>query len=153
MIVIESPNEVYSIENNHNKKLFLAGGITSCDDWQKEIIKEFKYINNLTIYNPRREIFPINDPNAAEEQITWEYNHLKSCDYILFWFAKGSLNPIVLYEIGRFGTSSNKQIFIGIDPLYERKLDVEIQTKLSRPDIQILYSIEELANQVIQHLK
>lgn len=29
-IVIESPNEQYSLENNISKKLFLAGGITNC---------------------------------------------------------------------------------------------------------------------------
>jgi hypothetical protein len=25
------------------------------------------------LFNPRRENFPINDPNASKEQIEWEY--------------------------------------------------------------------------------
>ena len=132
--IIEAPNEVYSIENNKNKKLFLAGGITNCPDWQSEIISLLEPIKNLTVYNPRRKNFPIGDPNAAEEQITWEYNHLRDADLILFWFSRGSLNPIVLYELGRWGNSSDKPIIVGLDEEYERKQDVIVQTLLSRND-------------------
>ena len=57
-LIIESPNEVYSLENNENKKLFLAGGITDCPDWQSVVIDKVKDIPNLTIYNPRRKEFP-----------------------------------------------------------------------------------------------
>jgi hypothetical protein len=131
-LIIEAPNEIYSISNNRNKKLFLAGGITNCPDWQSEIISLLSPIQDLTVYNPRRKNFPIGDPNAAQEQITWEYNHLRDADIILFWFAKGSLNPIVLYELGRWGNSSDKSIVIGLDEEYERKKDVIIQTMLSR---------------------
>ena len=151
-IVIEAINEVYSIENNENVKLFLAGGITNCPDWQDEIIELLKEEYDLTMYNPRRKNFPINDPTASEQQITWEYNHLRDADIILFWFASGSLNPIVLYELGRWGNSSNKEIFVGCDPEYQRKQDVEIQTKLSRPNIEIVYSLEDLAEQVSNYL-
>ena len=104
----------------------------------------------MTIYNPRRENFPIDDPNASEEQITWEFKHLSSSDIISFWFSKGSLNPIVLFELGKYGLSStNKKILVGIDPGYERTQDVEIQTKLSRPDIKIVYSLGGLASQIL----
>lgn len=152
-LIIEAINEVYSLENNENIKLFLAGGITNCPDWQKDIIEIMKDEYDLTIYNPRRANFPINDPKASEQQITWEYNHLRDADIIIFWFAKGSLNPIVLYELGRWGNSSDKPIFIGCDPEYQRKQDVEIQTKLSRPDVQIVYSLEDLADKVFEYLE
>lgn len=131
-IIIEAPKEIYSIKNNRNKKLFLAGGITNCPDWQSMIISMLEPIRDLTVYNPRRKNFPIDDPKAAEEQITWEYNHLRDSDIILFWFSKGSLNPIVLYELGRWGNSSDKPIVIGLDKEYERKQDVIVQTLLSR---------------------
>ena len=131
-LIIEAPNEVYSLENKGNIKLFLAGGITGCPLWQNTMIDILKDIKGLTIYNPRRKNFPINDPKAAEEQITWEYQHLEKADLISFWFSRGSLNPIVLYELGRWGNSSTKPIFIGIDPEYERARDVTIQTELSR---------------------
>jgi len=132
-IIIESPNEVYSLENNRNRKIFLAGGITNCPDWQKELIDKLKDINGITLYNPRRADFPIDDPNAAEEQITWEFNKLKEADMIVYWFSRGSLNPIVLYELGKWGflSSTPKTTVIGIDPEYERKQDVVIQTRLA----------------------
>lgn len=151
-IIIEAPNEIYSLENNENTKLFLAGGITDCPDWQAVIIKELNDVSDLTIYNPRRENFPIDDPDASEEQITWEYNHLRDSDVIIYWFSRGSINPIVLYELGKWGTSTDKPIYIGIDQDYTRSIDVEIQTKLSNPNTTIVYTLEELANKVKENL-
>jgi len=143
-LIIEAPNEVYSLENNRNLKLFLAGGITNCPDWQAKIIKGIKKLPDLTVYNPRRKDFPIGDPNAAEEQITWEFVHLSNADVVLFWFSRGSLNPIVLLELGKYALASDKPVIIGIDPEYERKQDVIIQTQLSRPDVVIADSLEDM---------
>jgi len=146
-LIIEAPNEVYSVENHGNVQLFLAGGITGCPDWQKELIKKLKDLP-ITIYNPKRKNFPIGDPEITEEQITWEYNHLRDSDGIIFWFARGSLNASVLYELGRWGNCSDRPIFVGIDPLYERKEDVIIQTALSRSEVEIVDSLDELSEQV-----
>jgi hypothetical protein len=143
-LIIEAPKEVYSLENNNNTKLFLAGGITGCSDWQSYVIEKLKDYSTLTVYNPRRKDFPINDPNASEEQITWEFEHLKNSDIIIFWFAKGSLNPIVLYELGMHGNSGNKIILVGVDSDYERKQDVIIQTALARSDVSVYNSLDEL---------
>lgn len=139
MTIIEAPNEIYSVETNSCKKLFLAGGITNCPDWQSLIIAKLRDVKscNLVVYNPRRANFPINDPNASDEQITWEFNHLRDADQIIFWFASGSLNPIVLYELGKWGNSSNVPMCIYIDPEYERKNDVIMQTKLARDNVTI----------------
>ncbi len=149
-IIIEAVNEVYSLQNQRNIKLFLAGGITNCVDWQHELIGLIKGADILTVYNPRRANFPINDPNAAEEQITWEHVHMESADMISFWFSKGSLNPIVLLELGKYALATKKKVFIGIDPGYERTQDVVVQTKLSRPDVRIVYSLMDLAAQILQ---
>ena len=43
---------------------------------------------------------------------------------------------------------TNKPIFVGMHPEYQRRQDVEIQTKLAKPEIEIVYSLQELANQV-----
>lgn len=146
--IVEAINEVYNISKLHDKKLFLAGGITNCPDWQSALIEEIESFQNLVIYNPRRKNFPIDDPDAAEMQIAWEYEHLRDSDIIIFWFAKGSLNPIVLYELGRWGNSSNKKIIIGIDPEYERKKDVMVQTLLSRPDTKFVSTIKDMADEI-----
>ena len=144
-IVIEAPKLYFK---NTLTSLFLAGGITNCPDWQQDLIELLKDQDDLVIYNPRRKNFPIHDPNAAKKQITWEYDYLKKCDMISFWFSKGSLNPIVLYELGMHGNSGDRLIFIGMDKEYERKQDVIIQTKLARPEIKIVYNLKELAEKI-----
>lgn len=152
-LIIEAPNEIYSIQNSKNIKLFLAGGITNCPDWQNEIIEAIKSRNILTIYNPRRKVFPIDDANLSDQQISWEFEHLYKSDIISFWFSKGSLNPIVLFELGKYGLSpigKTKTILIGIDPEYQRKEDVEIQTKLENSHIKIVYSLNDLASQILK---
>lgn len=151
-IIIEAPNEVYSVENKNNVKLFLCGSIET-SDWQNYVIKELSDVEHLTIYNPRRKNFSINDPKATEEQITWEFTHLRDSTVVLFWFAKGSLNPIVLFEYGAHGVFSNRPIIVGIDPEYERKQDVIIQTQLARPKQIIHSSIQDMIEEVSYMLK
>lgn len=131
--------------------IFLAGGITNCSDWQSYIIEKIKNINDIIIFNPRREKFDLSNKSLTNEQIEWEHRILSSTTTIAFWFSKGSVNPIALYELGRYGTSSDIKIFIGIDPEYERKDDIIIQTSLDRPEIakDIVYSLDELAKQII----
>ena len=135
--VFEAPNLYNNSIHLGSDKLFLAGGITNCPDWQSEAIqilkeKDKEYLMNVFVLNPRRQNFPIDDPNAAMEQIAWEYKYLEKSNIILFWFSSGSLNPIVLYELGMWGNSKNaknKKIFIGCDKEYSRIQDVTIQTQ------------------------
>lgn len=128
------------------KSLFLAGGITGCPDWQQEM-KQLLSDTDLILFNPRRANFPIHDPNAANEQITWEHKYLREADAIQFWFAKETIQPIVLYELGSW-SMTDKPIFVGLHPEYPRRQDVEIQTSLVRPDIKIVYSLQDLSQQI-----
>jgi hypothetical protein len=144
--------EAVNIDNDEsNTTIFLAGGITSCPDWQAELIEKIRskygYLD-ITLLNPRRKNFPIHDPNASEEQIKWEYDHLKKSDIIIFWFSEGSLNPIVLYELGMWGNSGTRKIIVGCDPNYQRIQDVAIQTKLARPDITVLDSLDAIVDEL-----
>lgn len=157
--ILESPNEIVP---KSPIKLFLAGGITGVSDWQSEIIERLMkdsenkihdYLSNVIIYNPRRQKFPIHIIEESYKQITWEYNKLKNSDVICFWFASGSLNPIVLFEYGKFITNNRVKIIVGIDPDYERKIDVEIQTKLERSDININYNIVDFYYNILTELK
>jgi hypothetical protein len=151
--VIEAPNVVNAYRA---KQLFLAGGITGCPDWQAQMIQMLSDLP-ITILNPRRQNFPINDPTAAPEQIAWEYRALNHCsDVILFWFCKETENPIVLYELGYqmgFKQHANgPKIFVGIEPGYKRKLDVEIQTKLAGPgEVSIVHNLTRLSQIVRDH--
>jgi hypothetical protein len=144
MIYVEAPNIIQS----DKKSIFLAGGITGCGPWAAELTDKIKDLD-IVIYNPRRENFPIDDPNAALAQITWEFEQLKKATAISFWFSSETIQPIVLYECGAWSKTS-KPIVIGVDPKYQRKLDVVIQTELVRPGLKIASSIEELADQIYE---
>ena len=151
MKVVTAINEDYSIVSNLSTKIFLAGGISNCPNWQEDAIKYFEGVSefDFTLYNPRRLEFPIGDPQAAEQQIVWEFNHLKNADIILYWFSKGSLNPIVLYELGMWGNSSDKMTFVRIDPGYERTQGVILQTALARPELEIYDDLETMIRSII----
>ena len=133
--------------------LFIAGGITGCPNWQQVLCslladRSFPGV----VINPRRDNFPIHDPNAAREQITWEFRHLKAAHMISFWFAAETIQPIVLYELGAWARYP-KPIFVGVHPKYPRRQDVEIQLELARPGTPIATSLERLANQVANDAK
>ncbi|HEY0752572.1 MAG TPA: nucleoside 2-deoxyribosyltransferase domain-containing protein [Ktedonobacteraceae bacterium] len=127
--------------------LFLAGGITGCPDWQHEMIEQLRAAS-LVLLNPRRAVFPIEDKHAAHEQIAWEHLHLRQATAISFWFPCETLNPIALYELGSW-SMSEKKLFVGVHPDYQRIEDIRIQTALVRPDVQVVTSIEALARQVL----
>jgi Nucleoside 2-deoxyribosyltransferase like len=133
-------------DNNPKGYLFLAGGITNCPDWQSDMVSMLAD-TKLKLLNPRRKNFPINDPMAAYDQIKWEYAGLRFAEKILFWFPSETLCPIVLYELGAW-SMTNKPIYIGMHPDYQRRQDVEIQTSLTRPEVKIVYSLPDLASQI-----
>jgi len=126
--------------------LFLAGGITGCPDWQQEMVEALRQ-TPLILFNPRRSQF-LPHEDAAKEQITWEHTYLRKAAAISFWFPKETLCPIVLYELGAW-SMTEKQLFIGVHPEYQRKQDVQIQTSLARPDIHLVASLEELAQEIV----
>lgn len=148
MIYIECPEEKPT--SSLEKKLFLAGGITNCSNWQLEIIKLLEN-ENIIVFNPRRDNFDITDPKASDFQIEWEFNHLKTADIILFWFCPETLCPIVLFELGTHSERARRgevQIFVGCHPEYKRKYDVVKQMQLLLPELTVVESLEELANLV-----
>ena len=75
------------------------------------------------------------DPDAAKDQIAWEYNALRLADIVSFWFCKETIQPIVLYELGatlmRSMEPDGPKVVIGMEHGYPRAQDVEIQTKLA----------------------
>ncbi len=131
--------------------LFLAGGITHCPDWQSEMIDLLwgpLTTTELTLVNPRRENFDISNDNLTKEQIEWEYRHLQRVWSVLFWFPYASLCPITLFELGKM-LNTPKTLYVGCHPNYKRRLDLEVQLKLAKPRLQIVYSIQDLADQVV----
>jgi len=132
-----------SIEKPIYTSIFLAGGITNCKNWQKEVIKELEF-ENISIFNPRQENFDITDKNASFKQISWEFERLEQMDIFSMYFCNGeSDQPICMYELGRnilkmqnrFPNDWEKRIIISVEDEYKRKKDVIIQTQLCAPKI------------------
>lgn len=147
MKVISCP-KTYIKQEGGEFSIFLAGGITGAPDWQAQLTVMLDQ-TNYAVINPRRADFPINDTNAAAYQIKWEFAHLRRVDMIVFWFRKETLQPITLYELGAW-SMTQKPLVVGIEPGYERELDVEVQTALVRPDVVLLDSLEELAKMLVE---
>lgn len=141
MRIITAPN--YYEPFTKDIRVFLAGGITNCPDWQGEVIKQLEnnYIyDSLVVFNPRRENFPIGDKTAAHTQIAWEFEMLEKCDIFSMYFSSGdSDQPICMYELGRnilriqtrFPIDWQDRIVISTEDGYRRKQDVLIQTGLA----------------------
>jgi hypothetical protein len=91
---------------------------------------------NVTIYNPRRNNFDINNPKVSEEQIKWEHKYLHEANILVFYFAQETLCPITLFELGaalerNIYTTFKQDIIVYCEPEYSRKFDVELQIKLA----------------------
>lgn len=71
-------------------KLFLAGGITGCDDWQSYVVNHIT-ASDLAVINPRRQVW--DSSITTEEQVTWEFKATQKCNHILFWFTPPTMNP------------------------------------------------------------
>ena len=128
------------VKNEDETSIFLAGGITDCEDWQSTVIKYIEDIRDLVIYNPRRAFF--NTANALDtvKQIHWEFENLEQMDFFTIYFAESeSVQPITLYELGRnlvrmkerFPDTWKYRILIGIAEGYKRKDDVILQSMLA----------------------
>jgi len=139
---IEAPHTY----DGRTTSLFLAGGITGCPDWQKDVVAQLRD-TPLVLFNPRRASFPIEDKKAARAQIEWEHHYLRKATGIAFWFPRETLCPIVLYELGAWSMTS-KKLFVGVHPAYQRIQDVQIQTDLERPDVHVVESIAELTKDI-----
>lgn len=153
MRIITAP-EPYKIYNKDEPTLFLAGGITNCPDWQKEIIEYLKD-DDVTIFNPRRDNFSINDPNESYNQIMWEYKAIQTASIFSMWFCNSkSDQPICMYELGKELQRRNeyrsmrKNIVIGIEKGYRRENDVRIQSKLVIDEITIVDDFDDYLERI-----
>ena len=136
--------------------IFLAGGIGECPNWQAQVVKlfeqKYKGRHSLVLCNPRRNEDFAKDDAAAREQITWDFNALQLCDYVLFWFPKESICPIALFELGvQLGgiKGLGVELFVGWHPEYPRRFDLETQIALANPG-PTAHSLEELVDQILK---
>lgn len=138
--VITAPDVYTPDPEKQELKIFLAGGITNCPNWQQKVIENIKFNHdyedkdyNVILFNPRRELFDINNKEAVSEQIAWEFMYLELCDLFTMYFADGpSDQPICMYELGRniariqakFPCGWKNMIIVSSETEYKRYNDV-----------------------------
>lgn len=143
MKAITAPQE-YTRQFDDEIFCFLAGGISNCPDWQKEVINQLKEydLKRLILFNPRRERFSIEDKSEAEKQIAWEFKYLQQMDIFSMYFCGSeSVQPICMYELGRYLSKfSNKSHLaaLSVEDGYNRASDVIIQSRLALGGIDIV---------------
>ena len=140
MIYVEAPAPLPTEGNRwvEHPIVFLGGGICKSPQWQLEVVRALDSMElpEFILANPRRENFPIDNPKAAHEQISWEYHALNRATIFSMWFSGGeSERPICMYELGRhlvrFVELPRPEIIcLGVEPGYRREQDVRIQTEL-----------------------
>lgn len=152
MIVLKSPDKYVRGEND--LMVFLAGGITKCEDWQEKVIEElgrYHFDDNVIVMSPRCETFDITDKNASRKQIEWEFKYLSDMDLFSMYFCNSeSVQPICMYELGRyisdmshrFPFSIKDRVLVGVEHGYSREQDVLIQTRLAFDcnDMDVVYN-------------
>jgi hypothetical protein len=146
MQLVQCP-EAYQRQSPAPLRLFIAGGISGCHDWQAELIGRLRP-TGYCVFNPRRDDFPADDMEAGRWQIRWEHEHLEQADIVSFFFPPETLCPITLFELGKIATS-RREIFVGAHPAYARRADVEMQLALIRPEVRVVDSVAALAGQLI----
>jgi Nucleoside 2-deoxyribosyltransferase like len=131
--VIVAPDRLPAPPAPRQPAIFLAGGISDVSDWQRDAIRLIRP-SWPVIFNPRREYFPMGDEVEGARQIRWEFEHLSLADAILFWFSFEALQPIALFELGRWASSA-KPLAVGVHPGYVRRFDIVAQLDLIRPGL------------------
>lgn len=145
MNYIEAPNEY----DGEGLAVFLAGGISDVENWQQSVVEVLSK-TDCTILNPRRSEFPTGNKVEEHRQIEWEWRYLQRAELVVFWFPPQTLCPIALFELGTC-CSGDLPIVVGCDPKYARLFDLVAQLRLRRPEVELVQSIDELAERVVQH--
>ncbi len=117
--------------------VFLGGSIEmgKAEDWQTEI-SDYLSDLDINILNPRRDDFDPDwpqDPTPGtkfHEQVTWELNALEEADYRIFYFAKDTMSPITLMELGlhtkAYSFHNRDKVIVYVDKDYKRAGNVLI---------------------------
>jgi hypothetical protein len=130
--------------------VFLAGGISGTDNWQDTAIDMLAPTDHIVV-NPRRRTPMVSEGDEAAAQIAWEYNAIRKCDWVLFWFPPETLCPIALFELGAT-LERTSNVTIGCHPEYKRRFDVIEQVNLRRPGLFVNNTVERTVNSLIASL-
>lgn len=159
MKVITAPS---SFENEIKKdgavSLFLGGSIEQgkAEDWQRDTIdflSQTPYADKIVLLNPRRVEWDASWPNTPDfppfkEQVEWELHAQEKADILLYFFAKDTISPITLLELGLF---KDKNPIVGCDSGYLRRGNVQITGKHFNFEVHL--GLKAMLDAVLNRLK
>lgn len=154
----EPPTEYDPMDATVRPAVFLAGGITDCPDWQAEARRRINQSGRaVDIINPRRVNFPVGDPAARWEQVSWEQRHLHiSGVHTMFWFPGSdravTTQPIAMFELGQ-AIGEGRSFNVGADPGYPRRTDVEMLCRLNSPDLVVQTTLSDTVSIMLGRLR
>ncbi|MFB7896152.1 nucleoside 2-deoxyribosyltransferase domain-containing protein [Streptomyces xiamenensis] len=156
LLYVEAPN-YYRPQPADPPAVFLAGGITGVERWHDRAVMALERSGvPVVILNPNRVRFPISDPSAAWEQVSWEQHHLHlSRTLTLLWFpacdASVTTQPIAMYELGQ-ALGEGRPLVVGADPGYPREPDVHMLCQLARPGMAVYSDLEHVVQAALLSL-
>ena len=156
MIIITPEKTINKSTNKLNSKsVFLACTIDNGDslNWQDKTIIELINlgINNIEIYNPRREHWnPNPTKEEMEKQIKWEQEHLDKADIIVMVLLDDSKSPISLLELGLY--ANTKKLIVFCTPNFYRWDNVRLTCE--KYNIELVQDLHSLiiTNKIIAHI-
>lgn len=134
-----------------DKTVFLAGSIEmdSAPKWQQDFIDKCSFLPDDWVFlNPRRKewdnsiVQSIENPHFYQ-QVDWEMTYLEQADHRVFYFAPGTMSPITLLELGKYG--SQYSAIVVCPEGYLRKGNVEIFCH--KHSIPFYDNLEQVVNQ------
>lgn len=104
-----------------NNTVFLAGSIEmgAAEKWQDEFLSKAKaeFSDDWVFLNPRRDdwdaswVQSIANPQFFQ-QVDWEMTWLDQAHHKVFYFAKDTMSPITLLELGKHGNSYHSHVIL-----------------------------------------
>ena len=152
-LYVEAPT-YYRPQRHDPPAVFLAGGIVGiAEAWHSRVVTALEDAPEpVVILNPSRAEFPIDNPAAAWEQVSWEQHHLHLADLILFWVAASdpsiTTQPIAMFELGQ-ALGKGRPIVVGTNPDYPREADVHMLCQLARPGLPVLSDLGDVVEQTM----
>ena len=136
------------------KNIYLSGGISKCPDWQTVLTNALEE-SPITIVDPRNRKINVSSLSSLElcELATENHRMLLECEAFCVWFPEESKSPASLFELGALASMLERPLFVGAHPNYFRSKDVKIQTRLIRPEIKVVDSLQELAEQARRYYR
>ncbi len=112
-------------------RIFLAGSIEmgKAVDWQDQLAKELA-AEDVTILNPRRKDWDSSwvqrkDNAQFREQVVWELSRMEMANFIVYWFAQGTVSPVTMLELG-LHIADGLPIIVGCPEGFGRKGNIDI---------------------------